>query len=72
MASLPPTFDGAAAAQRIRDVNTATWQLIGAQGKPIHGILSPVQIQLLWQPVIATIIKGYNDSTWATGDSNWW
>jgi hypothetical protein len=71
LVSLPPIFDGAAAAKRIRDASTATWQLLADQGKPIQAILNAAQIQLLWQPVIFTLTKGYNGGTWATTASSW-
>jgi hypothetical protein len=71
LVTLPPTFDGAAAAKRIRDVGTAAWQALADQGKPIQAIISPTQMQLLWQPVVITLTKYRPGSQWATGDSRW-
>jgi hypothetical protein len=72
LVALPPTFDGSAAAKRIRDVQTASWKFLAEQGKPIQAIISPTQMQLLWQPVITTLTKGYTGGSWAMGASSWY
>jgi hypothetical protein len=72
LAALPPTFDGDAAAKRIRDTNTATWKCVADQGKPIQTVLSPAQMQLLWQPVISLLTKGFTGTIWALPAARWW
>jgi Carboxypeptidase regulatory-like domain len=71
LATLPPAFDGPAAAKRIRDMQAATWQTVADEGKPIQAIITPTQMQLLWQPVIITLTKYQPGSTWAMGGSAW-
>jgi hypothetical protein len=70
--SLPSTFDGDAAAKRIRETNTATWKCVADQGKPIQAILSPTQMQLLSPPVINTLTKGFTGTIWAVNGARWW
>jgi hypothetical protein len=72
LAGLPPTFDGDAAAKRIRDTNNATWKCVADQGKPIQAVLSPAQMQLLRQPVISLLTKGFTGTIWALPAARWW
>jgi hypothetical protein len=71
LAALPNDFSGPTAAKRIRDTQSATWELVAGQGKVIQEIISPSQMQLLWAPVITTLTHYVPGSTWGTSDAAW-
>ena len=65
LAALPPSFDAGEPARRIREVSDAAWRLMHEQGKTITGILSPVQVHLLWSPIVATLTMPYTGNHWS-------
>jgi hypothetical protein len=71
LAALPQNFDGPVAAKRITDTQEAMWQIIAGQGRVINEIISPVQMSLLWQPVVVTLNRYVPGSTWATFQAQW-
>jgi len=70
--TLPSSFDGAAAAARIKTVNTAAWGVMHDQGAVIQQIVTPAQLQLIWDPIRATLTRPLTAARWSSPSGGAW